>query len=155
MRMIDMLSQVLNMATVECADGTCGDCFNCFKKRLYSYTFNKYQEDAGKTAMYPSLYQKQLDGTIVELDWVYPALKLAGEAGEVAEKFGKIIRDCNGVMSPEQKADMVKELGDVLWYLAAISSELGVTLEEVAFANIAKLASRKERGVIQGSGDNR
>ena len=101
--------------------------------------FNEYQEEASKTAIYPEQYKV-----------VYPALGLAGEAGEVAEKVKKHIRD--GVLNVD---DLKKELGDVLWYLAAIASDLGLNLDDVADSNLKKLRSRKERGVISGSGDNR
>lgn len=87
---------------------------------------------------------------------LYPALKLAGEAGEVAEKVGKRLRDHGGAFDdPEWKESMKKELGDVLWYIAALADDLGYTLEEVAEANLTKLASRAARGVLQGSGDDR
>jgi len=102
-------------------------------------TFNEYQEEPKKTAIYPTEYRL-----------VYPALGLTGEAGEVAEKVKKMVRD--GKLDTD---GLKKELGDVLWYLAALASDLGVTLEEVAAGNVAKLRSRAERGVIGGSGDNR
>jgi len=102
-------------------------------------TFNEYQEEAKKTAIYPTEYRL-----------VYPTLGLTGEAGEVAEKVKKMVRD--GKLDTD---GLKKELGDVLWYLAALASDLGVTLEEVATANVVKLRSRSERGVIGGSGDNR
>ena len=101
--------------------------------------FNEYQEEASKTAIYPEQYKI-----------VYPTLGLAGEAGEVAEKVKKHIRD--GVLNVD---DLKKELGDVLWYLAAIASDLGLNLDEVAEANLQKLRSRQARGVISGNGDNR
>ena len=82
-------------------------------------------------------------------------LGLVGETGEIAEKFKKIYRDKAGVMSPEDEKDMAKELGDVLWYLSVICTYLGISLQDVATANIEKLLSRKNRGVIKGSGDNR
>ena len=102
-------------------------------------TFNEYQENASKTAIYPEQFKL-----------VYPALGLAGEAGEVAEKVKKHIRD--GVLDVDA---VKKEMGDVLWYLAALASDLGIELEDVALANVEKLSSRKQRGVIGGSGDNR
>ena len=104
-----------------------------------SMTFNEYQEEAKKTAIYPAEYRL-----------VYPTLGLTGEAGEVAEKVKKMVRD--GKLDAD---GLKKELGDVLWYLAALATDLGVTLEEVAAGNVAKLRSRAERGVIGGSGDNR
>ena len=107
--------------------------------------FTEYQELAKSTAIYPSRYAK-----------VYPALGLCGEAGEVAEKIKKVMRD--GVdygYEEEFKADLTKELGDVLWYVAALASDLDISLNVVAEKNVQKLASRKKRGKISGSGDNR
>lgn len=102
--------------------------------------FDQYQQAAKRTAIYPAHY------------WMYYLpLKLAGEAGEVAEKFGKWVRDGGDL----NDADIVKELGDVLWYVAVLADALGYDLSEVAEANLAKLRSRMERGVIKGSGDNR
>ncbi len=83
------------------------------------------------------------------------AFGLIGESGEVAEKFKKLIRDNNGEMSDEDKKEILKELGDVLWYVNSLSTLLGSSLEEVATNNLEKVLSRKERGVTSGSGDNR
>ena len=105
-------------------------------------TFDEYQEIAETTAMYPLSYKV-----------IYPTLGLAGEAGEVAEKIKKIIR--SNVISPWPEEDLKKELGDVLWYISAIATDLGLSLEEIAETNIDKLKSRAERGKIQGDGDNR
>lgn len=102
-------------------------------------TFNDYQAAAKKTAIYPEQHRV-----------IYPALGLAGEAGEVAEKVKKWIRDGN--LDPDA---VKKELGDVLWYVAAVASDLGLTLDEVASANVQKLESRAARGTLGGSGDNR
>lgn len=124
--------------------------------------FNDYQKQSTETAIYPDK----------GANLVYPALKLAGEAGEVAEKIGKLMRDnhyqvgmrwdfFNGfgldtlTATTDWEDMLVKELGDVLWYISAIATELGINLDHVAKANIEKLASRKERGVLGGSGDNR
>jgi NTP pyrophosphatase (non-canonical NTP hydrolase) len=85
----------------------------------------------------------------------YPALGLAGEAGEVAEHAKKAIRDDAGVVTEERRRAMAKELGDVLWYLSQLASELGLELEEIARANLEKLLSRQRRGVLSGSGDER
>lgn len=87
--------------------------------------------------------------------YVAKVLGLAGEAGEVAEKYKKIIRDKNGKVSEADAAEIIKELGDVLWYVSAISSYLGADLQTVAETNLAKLGSRKTRGSQRGSGDNR
>ena len=86
---------------------------------------------------------------------VYPTLGLANEAGEVAGKIKKIFRDKNGRISDEDREALKHELGDVLWYLTQICTELGLTLEQVAETNIEKLFSRLERNQIKGSGDNR
>ena len=103
---------------------------------------NDYQQKALETAIYPEGTQKGLEYTI---------LGLASEAGEVAGKYAKWIRD--GGEYPMD--DIAKELGDVLWMLACCAWEHGYSLEEVAQMNLDKLSSRKERGVLQGSGDDR
>lgn len=109
-------------------------------------SFEAYAEAAGHTATYPGR------GTGV---LTYPVLGLNGEAGEVAEKLKKIIRDHGGDVSDAQRDALIKELGDVLWYVAACCHELKVPMDEVAQKNLDKLASRKQRGVISGSGDER
>ena len=105
---------------------------------------NDYQERASETANYPR-----------EHALAYIMLGLNGEAGEVADKYKKVIRDNDGLMSSEKKLEIAKELGDVLWYVAMGARELGFDLEFIAKQNIDKLQSRKERGKIKGSGDNR
>ena len=80
---------------------------------------------------------------------------LMGESGEVAEKFKKLIRDKQGKISDEDKQEIIKELGDILWYINSVSHLLGSNLEEVAQKNLDKVLSRKKRGKIQGRGDNR
>lgn len=88
---------------------------------------------------------------------IYPALGLTGEAGEIAEKIKKWIRDedfANG-MSVERREAILLELGDPLWYITSLADDLGYTLQDVVDANVNKLTSRKERGVLKGSGDNR
>jgi len=113
-------------------------------------TFDEYQEVASTTARYPGRLQHNP---------TYPVLGLNGEAGEVAEKLKKLFRDTNwtpGTPIPHDVRDLlIKELGDVLWYLSACCDEIAVTSDEVAHVNIQKLLSRKQRGVIGGSGDNR
>lgn len=108
-------------------------------------TFETYAQLAGETARYPG----RGTGTLV-----YPTLGLTGEAGEVAEKVKKILRDQAGEIGDARDL-LVKELGDVLWYVAALAHELDVPLEEVARRNIEKLQSRASRGVLAGSGDER
>jgi len=85
----------------------------------------------------------------------YPALGLAGEAGEFADHAKKVIRDDGGQVTDERRAAMSKELGDVLWYVAQLATELGLDLDEIAQANLDKLLSRQRRGVLSGSGDER
>ena len=104
---------------------------------------NEYQGHALETAVYP-----------IEAKIVYPILGLAGEAGEVADKYKKIIRG-DKVLDSTTRDTLVGEVGDVLWYVAVLSADLGFTLEEVAQMNVRKLSSRQERGVIKGDGDTR
>src|SRR3989338_10101859 len=106
--------------------------------------FNEYQKKSRKTAQFTNKGD----------NFIYPTLGLAGESGEVAEKIKKIIRDDGGVISNDKKQEILKELGDVLWYVAQIATELKLSLNKVADFNIEKLYSRKKRGKISGSGDN-
>ena len=106
---------------------------------------NEYQEAALDTAVYPD------QGA----NFAYPALGLAGEAGEVADKLKKVIRDNGGVLTDSVRDAVAKELGDVLWYVAVLAQEMDYSLNEIAKTNLDKLASRQQRGVITGSGDNR
>lgn len=108
-------------------------------------TPNEYQTAALQTAIYPGMSN----------NFIYPTLGLVGEAGEVAEKAKKIIRDGDGTLTPETREKMVKELSDVCWYVAVLAYELDHTLEEVMQINLDKLASRAKRGVIKGDGDDR
>ena len=101
-------------------------------------TFDEYQEFARATAIYPE-----------DCKVVYPTLGLCCEAGEVAEKIKKHMRDGKTLVG------VGLELGDVLWYISALADDLGVTLEEVAQANVDKLQSRMSRNKIKGDGDNR
>jgi NTP pyrophosphatase (non-canonical NTP hydrolase) len=105
---------------------------------------SEYQRLSRRTAQYP------------RSAWLaYPALGLAGEAGEVAEHAKKAIRDDDGEVTPERRLAITKELGDVLWYVAQIASELDLDLDEIAQTNLEKLLSRQSRGVLSGSGDDR
>jgi NTP pyrophosphatase (non-canonical NTP hydrolase) len=108
-------------------------------------TLNDYQTEAKKTAMYP----------VMGARYVYPALGLCGESGEVAEKVKKIFRDFDGVLTEECKESLKKEAGDCLWYIANFCLDIGFTLEEVAQSNLYKLRDRQERGMLNGSGDTR
>lgn len=124
---------------------------------------NEYQQAALSTAIYNRKWAI-----------LYPALKMSGEVGEINEKIGKMIRDkdidpadlsqfyisgapieADSEWLSSFREDIKKELGDVLWYIAGLAANFGLTLEDVAQTNIDKLRSRKERGVIKGSGDNR
>ncbi len=111
--------------------------------------FNQYQKEALKTDSYGG------KGEITSLAFINKLLGLVGESGEVAEKFKKIYRNNNGVMSLEEKDLIIKELGDVLWYLSVISNYLEVPFSEVAKKNIEKLRDRLERNVIKSAGDTR
>lgn len=107
--------------------------------------FNQYQKKAEETATYPKQGK----------NFIYPTLGLTGEAGEVAEKIKKVIRDKNGKIDEQTKQEIKKELGDVLWYVAQLATELKLPLNEVADYNIKKLESRKIRNKLHGNGDNR
>ncbi len=108
-------------------------------------TLDEYQTESSKTAQYPK----------EELALYYVGLGIAGEAGEVAEKIKKVLRNDNGVISDERREDLKKELGDVMWYLAQAGVVLGLSLDDIAQTNLKKLADRMERGVIKSAGDNR
>lgn len=131
-------------------------------------TLNEYQEISSGTAIYP--------GQGTPLGLCYVALKMNGEAGEFAEHVGKAMRDdsfiplifadvstrrteqvasLDGYLTDDRYDKLVKEIGDVLWYVAAAARELGITLEEAANANIRKLQDRQRRNTLQGSGDER
>ena len=107
--------------------------------------FDEYQEKAKQTAQYPKLGHKV----------VYPALGLAGEAGEVAEKVKKLMRNNDGKVDKEFIESLTKELGDVLWYISQVATELNIELNLVAEKNIEKLADRASRKKIKSTGDNR
>ncbi len=108
-------------------------------------TFEEYQKLSRKTAVYPKIGE----------NFVYPLFGLAGESGEVAEKLKKVFRDKSGVVTEETRKEIAKELGDVLWYLSQLATELEIPLEEVAKMNLEKLFSRLERNAVKGDGDNR
>lgn len=114
-------------------------------------TFEDYQKQARTT----ELMVRKDKGSANDPAFVAKILGLVGEAGEVAEKFKKIVRDKEGVISEEDRTEIQKELGDVLWYVSAVSDYLDLTLEEVASMNLKKLFDRKARGESRGSGDNR
>ena len=108
-------------------------------------TFKKYEAQMLPLMRYPN----------IGYNLAYPALGLCGEAGEYADKLKKIMRDKGGVVSPEDRTEMLKELGDVLWYITACAYELDSSLGGVAEMNIKKLLDRNARNVLHGEGDNR
>lgn len=114
-----------------------------------AYTFEAYQLVSSDTAIYPGA------GTGEDKAIIYCLLGLTNEAGEVAGKYKKVLRDNGGLLTDVKKEELKGELGDVLWYLANLAGELGYGLEDIAVENLAKLGSRKARGVLSGSGDNR
>ena len=107
--------------------------------------FNTYQKNARLTAQYPNL----------GANYIYPTLGLVGEAGEVAEKVKKVMRDKKGVFDDESKKGLKKELGDVLWYISNICTEFNFSLDDIALQNLEKLKLRAAKGKISGSGDDR
>jgi NTP pyrophosphatase (non-canonical NTP hydrolase) len=107
--------------------------------------FTEYQTKSRATAKYP----------VIGHGVIYPTLGLTNEAGEVAGKIKKVFRDKEGIISDETREALKAELGDVLWYLSQTATELGLSLDEIAEYNIAKLLDRQARGKIQGDGDNR
>jgi NTP pyrophosphatase (non-canonical NTP hydrolase) len=140
------------MCETNCGECTCSgqkeddfDIIDNVKIVENGLTLNEYQEKTKSTAIYPN----------VGNNIYYPTLGLCGESGEVAEKVKKLMRDHGGILTDEYKAKIAKELGDALWYIAMTAYEIGYTLEDVGKGNNEKLASRKDRNVIQGNGDDR
>jgi NTP pyrophosphatase (non-canonical NTP hydrolase) len=110
-------------------------------------TLDVYQLRAANTAVYPNRMSM--------MGLMYCGLKLSGEAGEFADKLGKVLRDDHGEVSRLRREMLIKELGDVLWYVSQAAIELNIRLDEVGKQNLEKLRDRHERGVIKGDGDNR
>ncbi len=109
--------------------------------------FNDYQEKCRTTAFYAHKNKGY--------EIIYPAIGLSGETGEVAEKVKKLLRDKEGIVDDEFVMAIEKELGDVLWYIAALCTDLNLKMEDVAKKNIEKLFDRKKRNVLHGDGDER
>jgi len=105
---------------------------------------DEYQDAALRTAIYAERHRV-----------IYPALGLASEAGEVAGKVKKVLRDQDGDFAQAPIEAIKDELGDVLWYVAVLAADLGLSLEQIAADNVAKLAARRQRGTIGGAGDQR
>jgi NTP pyrophosphatase (non-canonical NTP hydrolase) len=106
---------------------------------------SEYQRHSRRTAVYPDAGS----------NLVYPALGLAGEAGEAAENIKRVLRDDGGSLTAERRDALAKELGDVLWYVAQLATEARLDLDAIAEANLEKLLSRQQRGALTGSGDDR
>mgnify|MGYP003680365652 FL=1 len=117
---------------------------NGWLERRYAMDFNSYQRTAITTAIYPATHKI-----------LYPALGLAGEAGEVANKVKKLVRDGTSSLPKEWKEQIGSEIGDVLWYCAVLADDLGISLGKIASQNEIKLQNRKKKGTISGSGDTR
>ena len=113
-------------------------------------SFGAYQSRTHSTAIYPGSDTK---GDVLALS--YLSLGLNGEAGEVADHIKKAIRDDGGDISEGRRALVLKEIGDCLWYMSELCSQLQSSLGEVAAANLSKLQDRKARGALHGSGDLR
>ena len=114
------------------------------KERYGMSDFNSYQRSASGTAIYPEKHRI-----------TYPALGMAGEAGEVANKVKKLIRDGPENRPDTWREDIASEIGDVLWYCAALASDLNLSLGMIAAQNLIKLDKRKDKGTLGGSGDTR
>lgn len=108
--------------------------------------FDEYQKKALTTA------KNHPDPLMDKTIW---AMGIAGEAGEVIEKWKKIVAYKKGKINKADKEELKKELGDVVWYIAVLAHSLGLSFEEVMQHNVKKLADRNQRGVIKGAGDNR
>lgn len=106
-------------------------------------SMDQYQSEVVSMAIYPNAGH----------NFVYPALGLAGEAGEVSEKIKKLIRDDDSIVTDRKREELKEELGDVLWYVAAVAAEFQLSLSDIADANIEKLRLRKKRGTFHGSGN--
>lgn len=118
--------------------------FKMLKLKIKIMDFKEYQDKAVQTAVYGA-------GSKI----IYPALGLGNEAGEVLGKIKKVLRDNNGEYSKEQILGISDEIGDVLWYMAALARDLDVNLDDIAENNLRKLKDRQSRNVIHGSGDSR
>jgi len=117
---------------------------NWLKERYKDMKISEYEEKAQATAIYPDSHKI-----------TYPALGMAGEAGEVANKVKKLIRDGKDEMPDDWREQLASEIGDVMWYCAALARDLDVSLTTIMAANLDKLKARQERGTLGGSGDKR
>ena len=117
--------------------------------------FDEYQEKAKKYDFFEATEDLKAIDALKQPGFMEKVLGLTGEAGEIADKIKKILRDKGGVISDDDRAAVVKELGDTLWYVASIARYLGVPLSEVASVNLDKLEGRVRRGTMHGEGDER
>ena len=108
-------------------------------------TFDDYQKKSRKTVIYPTPGK----------NYLFPTLGLIGEAGELANYIKKVVRDKNNKLDAETRLVLVKELGDVLWYMAQLCKEMKISFSDLASQNLEKVLSRLKRGTLHGSGDNR
>jgi NTP pyrophosphatase (non-canonical NTP hydrolase) len=111
---------------------------------MENLTFKQYQELSSDTRIYPEKFKV-----------IYPALGLSGEVGETLELVKKALRDEDGNFSDERLTNLHKEIGDIIWYMAALCEDLGFDFGTVAAQNLEKLQSRKTRGMLSGSGNDR
>lgn len=112
-------------------------------------TFNEYMEETRQTAVYPDATEGTIDAVL------YTALGLASEAGEVCGAVKRILRDDDGHLTADRKDQIIKELGDTLWYAARLADELDLDLDDIADTNIERLLQRKKHGTLKGEGDDR
>lgn len=120
----------------------------------------EYQKLSHETAIYPEYaiiteYSDDKGYMLKQANYIYPALGLSNECGEILGKLKKIGRDNKGIITEEVKQNLSKELGDVLWYLSELATTLDLELADIAKENIIKLHKRQQEGKIQGEGDNR
>lgn len=117
--------------------------------------FSDYARQSHSSASYPRIQIQIEDNPPFEAPWLYPLLGLLGEAGEIAEKFKKLIRDHQGQITDQHRLAIKKEIGDELWYSARLSEAIDSDLNDVAETNLIKVGLRKSKGMIQGFGDDR
>lgn len=111
--------------------------------------FNEYQKECSKTDVGTSAQDCLTPG------WLYYTLGIAGETGELIEKIKKLFRDKNGIIDDNFKEAVIKEMGDIEWYIARLADWFGIKFEDIFVTNIEKLKSRQERNVLHGEGDER
>jgi NTP pyrophosphatase (non-canonical NTP hydrolase) len=115
----------------------------------HELSFDQYDYSASQTDVGTAAQDSMKPG------WLYYVLGICGEAGEMSEKVKKLFRDHDGVLTEQYKEEILKELGDILWYMSRLAVVLGSSLAKVALLNIFKLSSRQKRDRIHGDGDNR